>query len=371
MAKDESTNSITEAILQRRTFLKIAVVAMVLYNLLASNNLLASKTKVKTELKPVAKRKPRYAIGMYVDGYDHMVGIYSILCQAINTGMIDDGIEIVVATTESKMYEKNNKLSSVSQRLMQWRDEGLIHKVIPVNNNIIIDKIHKTGLWEGVFNKLFFFNFTEYDKIIGLDCDILIRQNIGHWFDYETPIAIQAKNEIEWNSGAMVITPNSTLFNEMIDKLPQVQRLDHKKQKRNDTDGWNSGYGNQGFLSSFFTTSTDATQRMKTMPTEDAVLISSLQTQNMLYFWLHRNHIFSTIHLTTTKPWKARTKTRDPVACEVLREWALSVEGLENYELRKEYRNITSKTPPFLQDCPNATTPVIPAYQKFPRRYNL
>jgi hypothetical protein len=223
-------------------------------------------------------------------------------------------------------------------------------------------------LWEGVFNKLFFFNFTEYDKIIRLDCDVLIRQNIGHWFDYETPIAIQAKDEIEWNSGAMVITPNSTLFNEMIDKLPQVQRLDRRKQKQNDTDGWNSGIGEQGYMSSFFTTSTVATQRMKTMSTGDAVLISSLQSDGMRYFWFHRNHIFSTIHLTTTKPWRGKTKTSNPVACEVLREWALSVEGLENYELRKEYRNVTSKTPPFLAKCPKATTPVIPAYQKFPRR---
>ena len=52
---------------------------------------------------------------------------------------------------------------------MQWRDEGLIHKLIPVDNSIIMKKIHNKGLWEGVFNKLFMFNFTEYDKIIQLD----------------------------------------------------------------------------------------------------------------------------------------------------------------------------------------------------------
>ena len=37
---------------------------------------------------------------------------------------------------------------------MQWRDEGLIHKVIPVDNSVILEKIRDKGLWQGVFNKV-------------------------------------------------------------------------------------------------------------------------------------------------------------------------------------------------------------------------
>ena len=50
-----------------------------------------------------------------------------------------------------------------------------------------------------------------------------------------------------------------------------------------------------------------------------------------------------------------------------LREWALSVRGLEKYDLPEQYRDIASSTPAYLENCPKATTPVIPAYLRFPR----
>ena len=96
----------------------------------------------------------------------------------------------------------------------------------------------------------------------------------------------------------------------------------------------------------------------------------------MRYFWLHRNHVFSTVHLTTAKPWGSkckpksplsRCKPKSPVACDVLREWGLSVRGLGVYEFPKEYRDLTSSAPAYLENCPKAATPVIPAYLRFPR----
>merc|ERR1712176_338171 len=174
----------------------------------------------------------------------------------------------------------------------------------------------------------------------------------------------------------MVLAPNSTVFDALLARLPEVRKFEPKKATFGDTDSWNSKDHDQGFLSSFFTTSTDPTERMKTMSTGDAVLISSLQTARMRYFWLHRNHVFSTVHLTTAKPWGSkckpksplsRCKPKSPVACDVLREWGLSVRGLYVYELPKEYRDLTSSTPAYLENCPKAATPVIPAYLRFPR----
>ena len=205
---------------------------------------------------------------------------------------------------------------------------------------------------------------------------MFIRQNIAHWFDYATPSAIQERDTMEWNTGAMVLAPNSTVFDALLAKLPEVRKFEPKKATRDDADGWNSKDHDQGFLSSFFTLSKDPTERMKTMSTGDAVLISSLQTARMRYFWLHRNHVFSTVHLTTAKPWGSkckpksplsRCKPKSPVVCDVLREWGLSVRGLGVYELPKEYRDLTSSTPAYLENCPTAATPVIPAYLRFPR----
>ena len=63
----------------------------------------------------------------------------------------------------------------------------------------------------------------------------------------------------------------------------------------------------------------------------------------------------------------SRCKPKSPVACDVLREWALSVRGLEEYDLQEQYRDVASSTPAYLENCPKAATPVIPAYLRFPR----
>jgi len=318
---------------------------------------------------PPTKQKPRYAIAVYVEMDTHIIGLYSILKQAVNTGMVEQGIEMVVALTDPSLRKKDEHYQRMAQKLEQLQQEGLIHKLIAVDNRFLVEKVHNTGLWEGVFNKLIFYNYTEYDKIVRLDNDVFIRQNIRHWFDYETPCAIQAKDEMEWNSGAMVITPNATIFDDMMNKLPEVKKLgreDRPKLQPSDPDGWNSGIGEQGFLSSYFTTSTDQSQRMKTMSTGDAILISSLGHHEQKYFWYHRNHIFLTVHLSTEKPWDKHCRPDNNITCEVLREWALSAEGVENYLAREEHRPIIVDAP-YLQNCPNLTSPVIPAYQRFPQ----
>ena len=389
------------------------------------------------------KKPPRYAIAMYVDADDHIYGLYSILKQAIRTGMVDDGVEIVVGVSAWMMAEEERhdrtvemtapgwidsqfekleelrvkieqneadreellqgiKRGSLSlllaekdwallaekhallaarkevakgirkfskmkkfpesrmaaRMLNRWHKDGLIHKIYPFKQNHIQDIVRDSGLWEGVFNKLFLFNLTEYDKVIRLDCDVLIRQNLMHWFDYGTPCAIQAHDELEWNSGVMVISPNRTVFDDMVAKLPDVERVEYEGKTKDEggylfdplgSDEWNSGIGEQGFLSSYFTTNPDPSLRMKTMPTEDAICISSLQRKQMQYFWFRRNHIFSTVHMTTLKPWYQDSAPGNRVGCDVMREWVRSVDDL------KERYNLTVPNLP-LRNCENDDT---------------
>jgi len=241
------------------------------------------------------------------------------------------------------------------RKLREWHRDGLIHTIYPINSNYIQDIVRYSGVWEGVFNKLFLFNLTEYDKIIRLDCDVLIRTNLMHWFEYDTPCAIQAHDEIEWNSGVMVITPNATVFDDMISRLPDVTRLDDDISSFDvdGPDGWNSGVGEQGFLSSYFTNSDVITNNpsleMKTMPTENAICVSTLGRRHLRYFWHRRNHLIQTVHLTTEKPWYSDTCPTNRVQCDVLREWEESVNGIdEKYDLP-----IPNSYP---RRCPNETT---------------
>jgi len=75
-------------------------------------------------------------------------------------------------------------------------------------------------VWKGTFNKLWLFNLTEFDKVIMMDADVLIRTHINHWFDYPTPCAIQAGDNISWNTGALVIRPDTHVFEQMLSQLP-------------------------------------------------------------------------------------------------------------------------------------------------------
>ena len=311
-------------------------------------NEMTTNTKNDMSNKTGADKMPlpkKNAIAAFVDTEAQMIGLYSIAHQARETGMISEGIEVVVGVN-SELFEDDKREPPVKQILAQWKDEGLIHEVYVFDRNKIIRIVPK-GLWRGVFNKLFLFNLTDYDKLIQLDTDILIRQNIRYWFEYDTPCAIQAKDKLEWNSGAMVISPNQTVFEELMAKLPDVRVNDMNNINMSEPDNWNSGHGQQGFLSAYFTTSSDPSLRMKTMPTENAVLISSLRQAQYRYFWHRRNHIFDTVHLTVAKPWNGRTKPSHPLECQVLREWEASVVGLEAYNMSISNR--------YLQNCPSSS----------------
>ena len=213
--------------------------------------------------------------------------------------MVSEGVKIVVGVSKSLLEEKEKtKKMNVKRVLAQWKEEGLIHEIYPFDNDVIRKLLLSNkagGLWLGVFNKLLLYNLTDYDKLIRLDNDILIRRNIRYWFDYDTPCGVQAHDQLEWNLGAMVITPNQTILQDMLAKLPYVvkrhakphvdkpyakPRTDFKLKKAlvnlTEPDGWNSGIGKQGFLSSYFTTSIDPALRMKTMPMENSIAISSL-----------------------------------------------------------------------------------------------
>jgi len=302
------------------------------------------------------EQQQRYAIAIYVETRPHLYGLYSIIQQVHKLGMITQGIDIVVFATKSWIIPTKGEalLDHPDGNIVTtWLQEGLIQNLIFQDRKYIIQKVKgTTGLWPGVFNKLVFFNLTEYDKVIGLDADILIRKNIYHWFtDFATPCAIQPKDRFEWNSGAMIIEPSSEVFHALINKLSDVRANDRTKTPNiTELDEWNNGFGHQGFLSSYFTVSDDPKHRMKTMGKENAILSTELTARKntMAYFWIRRNHIFQTIHLTVHKPWEIKPQKKgtdwsSTILCEIFEEFHSSIYGMEKY-------NLTISTP-YLKYC--------------------
>ena len=79
---------------------------------------------------------------------------------------------------------------------------------------------NKRQYWNETFFKLCIFNLTEFDKIVYVDCDMIIRKNIDHLFEMEHITAVQGGKLIyHWediNSGLMVIKPNTIEFKELV-----------------------------------------------------------------------------------------------------------------------------------------------------------
>ena len=82
------------------------------------------------------------------------------------------------------------------------------------------------------------------------------------------------------------------------------------------------------------------------MPTEAAVLISSLGINEWTYYNQFRPWVYQTIHFTTLKPWKGGAQSSNTFVCTLLREFKESIDGIEHY-----YDLIPPITNDYLVNC--------------------
>lgn len=94
----------------------------------------------------------------------------------------------------------------------------------PYNNDPNDRKIHN-------YSKLNIFNLHQFKKIVYLDADMLILQNIDELFNKPHMSAVNANGLLEkyknWNhlnSGIMVIEPNKKLFNDIKSKIGKIEK---------------------------------------------------------------------------------------------------------------------------------------------------
>lgn len=286
----------------------------------------------ESESKTRSRLEKRLGVVTFVDDKDYMLwGVYSIHKQLKKFNMTPSVTHIALVAKDTKKEDK--------ALLREWLGSENVREI---DKTIIRRKVHK-GLWGAVFSKLEFFNMTDFDKLIALDNDVFIRQNIMHWFDYPAPAATMGKGTIEWNSGAMVIEPDTQLYNKLLEYLPKTRLW--KPALDDGTDTWNSGDGHQGFLSSFFLSNvTDHT--MFTMGSHCSVLSSDLDTNvPNYYFWRFRNDAIQTMHFTMHKPWKEKTQSSNKATCAMLREWTESVKDAPADRL--------PQLPNYLRSCPS------------------
>lgn len=109
-------------------------------------------------------------------------------------------------------------------------------QVIKTTDNIVLPKeIRERNInanfphWNETLNKLFMFELTQFDKIIYLDSDMIVLENIDELFSKPHMAAVVAGKKHpgheSWsklNSGIMVIEPKQGSVNELMSVLPVV-----------------------------------------------------------------------------------------------------------------------------------------------------
>jgi len=294
-------------------------------------------------------RPKRYAVANFVDSEKYLWGIYSIHTQMKKLNMSPAIAQVVLVASGMKSKHKD--------LLREWLGD---ENVLEVDEKFVRDHV-PGGVWSVVFSKIEFFNLTQFDKVIGLDNDIFIRQNIAHWFDYPAPAATQARGTLEWNSGAMVLEPNEDLYHKLLEYVPKIRAWDKKKDKG--VDNFNSGHGHQGFISSFFL-SNITNDTMYTMGYGASVLSSDLRrVDKNEYFWKYRNEAIETIHFTVDKPWKGKTAATQPILCAAFEEWLESIADAPKEKLKK-LPNILRKCTKEVSEKPAAQEAAAPTSNK-------
>lgn len=108
-------------------------------------------------------------------------------------------------------------------------------------------ELQKRPHWSNTFLKLRVFDMTEFEKVVFIDCDMIVLENIDHLFEKRHISAVQGGKLIfHWediNSGLMVIKPNHKEFSELVSLVPTVCR------KRIEA---NAGFGDQDVISYYY-----------------------------------------------------------------------------------------------------------------------
>lgn len=166
-----------------------------------------------------------------------------------------------------------------------------VRLVDPVANPSIDKMLYPR--FETVFTKLNAWRLVEYDRVVLLDADTLILQNVDDLFERQSfAAAPDFFMPDQFNSGVMVLEPSQAVFDRMIAALSEHGSYDG---------------GDQGFLNEFFT-------NWYAMPVANRLPVGYNMANFIYQFMRGHPHVKATleknakiIHFLVQKPWQATT----------------------------------------------------------------
>ena len=132
------------------------------------------------------------------------------------------------------------------ETIKRLQENGIIVKYMPKieATQEIQSKNKLFPHWNNTFDKFNIFELTDYDKVVYLDSDIYVAENIDELFDKTNMSGVVAGKSFpgnkywkELNSGVMVVEPEKGIKKEIIDKMIEMGqkkvtlKRTHKKQE--------------------------------------------------------------------------------------------------------------------------------------------
>lgn len=140
--------------------------------------------------------------------------------------------------------------NDISDNVKQFLSKNDLQYILLENlSPDIIDRNNLSSYWNNTLFKIKVFDLVNFDKLVFLDTDMIVLQNLDHLFDYPHMSASDAGAVLypEWkggiNSGLMVVEPDHNVYTGM---LSCVDTAFEKRTKKN------LGFGDQDIIKEFY-----------------------------------------------------------------------------------------------------------------------
>lgn len=165
-----------------------------------------------------------YAYVSIVTSKNYLVGLETMYLSLLKTGT-----KIPLYTLLPTKLVKDNcgavqKLKDEGINIVEYEQSVAIPNALVENNNANGD-----NRFNYTFDKLLIFGLTQFDKIVFLDSDIYILQNLDHLFEKPHMSAMIAgksypgnEDWVDLTSGIMTLIPNNELIQQLEETIPIV-----------------------------------------------------------------------------------------------------------------------------------------------------
>ena len=183
-----------------------------------------------------AKRELKYAYVTVVTNMSYFKGL-SVLVKSFKR--VKSKFPLYVAIPKNCESDLRERIGSLNVSVLMCDDISLDQNL--QNANIV-------SSWNQTFFKLNIMRLIQFDKLIFVDADMILQQNIDHLFAYPSLSATTGGKAahpeyVEFNSGLLVIEPSETIFLELMKCIePAVRRKTALGRGYGDQDVFNEYY---------------------------------------------------------------------------------------------------------------------------------